>query len=361
MANNDAPQDYGPVVILRHAVGDGLEFFTLYGHLSRETLKELKVGQRIAQRYPFARVGEAYENGGWAPHLHFQVIVDLLERGCDFPGVCVASEQAVWKGLSPDPNLLLGIPAKKFPALEPNAEETLLARRELLGKNLSVSYARPLKIVRGWMQYLYDETGRAYLDVYNNVPLVGHSHPRVVKAAQDQLALLNTNTRYLHDKVNRYAEKLTRRMPESLRVCYFVNSGSEANELALRLARAHTKREDVIVLEHAYHGHTNTLIDISPYKFEGPGGRGKKDWVHVAPLADEYRGLYRRGEKDNAEARSSQRGAKEERKRNAETQRTQRRKREKRLIALRKTLSLYLSFQLLRELFDFFHLFVNAH
>jgi 4-aminobutyrate aminotransferase-like enzyme len=144
------------------------------------------------------------------------------------------------------------------------------------------------------MQYLYDDTGRAYLDVYNNVPLVGHSHPRVVQAAQAQLALLNTNTRYLHDNVNRYAERLTRLLPHSLRVCFFVNSGSEANELALRLARAHTAREDVIVLEHAYHGHTNALIDISPYKFDGPGGRSRKPWVHVAPLADDYRGPYRR-------------------------------------------------------------------
>jgi 4-aminobutyrate aminotransferase-like enzyme len=174
----------------------------------------------------------------------------------------------------------------------------LETRRALLGRNLSISYEHPLKIVRGWMQYLYDETGRAYLDVYNNVPMVGHSHPRVVRAAQEQLALLNTNTRYLHDNVNRYAKRLTRKLPEPLRVCFFVNSGSEANELALRLARAHTGREDIIVLEHAYHGHTNTLIDISPYKFNGPGGRGKKPWVHVAPLADDYRGLYRRDDKE---------------------------------------------------------------
>src|SRR5260370_36041106 len=159
--------------------------------------------------------------------------------------------------LSPDPNLLLGIPAERFPTTEPAVSETLAARRSFLGKNLSISYWRPLKIVRGWMQYLYDETGRAYLDVYNNVPLVGHSHPRVVQAAQAQLALLNTNTRYLHDNVNRYAERLTRLLPEPLRVCFFVNSGSEANELALRLAPAHTRREESISLEHPYHGHTH--------------------------------------------------------------------------------------------------------
>ena len=297
MADNSAPLDYGAVVILRHETDIGEEFFTLYGHLSKEALGDLKVGQRVARGQQFARVGSTQENGGWTPHLHCQVILDLLELGADFPGVAYALQRPVWTSLSPDPNLLLGIPADRFPAREPALSETLAARRALLANSLSISYQRPLKIVRGWMQYLYDDTGRAYLDVYNNVPLVGHSHARVVQAAQAQLALLNTNTRYLHDNVNRYAERLTRLIPDPLRVCFFVNSGSEANELALRLARAHTGREDIIVLQHAYHGHTTTLIDISPYKFNGPGGRGKKPWVHVAPLADDYRGEYRRGDK----------------------------------------------------------------
>ena len=297
VANNANPQDYGPLVILRHEADGGEEFFTLYGHLTNQTLEGLKVGQRISRGQEFARVGTPAENGGWTPHVHFQIILDLLDLGADFPGVAYASQRAVWTSLSPDPNLLLGIPAGRSPAQETTFQETLEKRRTLLGKNLSISYERPLKIVRGWMQYLYDDTGRAYLDVYNNVPLVGHSHPRVVRAAQEQLALLNTNTRYLHDNVNRYAERLTQKLPEPLRICFFVNSGSEANELALRLARTHTGQEDVIVLEHAYHGHTNGLIDISPYKFNAPGGGGKKPWVHVAPLADDYRGLYRRDDK----------------------------------------------------------------
>jgi 4-aminobutyrate aminotransferase-like enzyme/Ser/Thr protein kinase RdoA (MazF antagonist) len=293
-AINTAPLDYGPLVILRHTIDDGLEVFTLYGHLTREAFDALQVGQRIARGQQFARIGDVHENGGWPPHLHFQIIVDLLEHRSDFPGVAPASQRNVWTSLSPDPNLLLGIPVECFPRPEPDSAETLRARRAVLGKNLSISYERPLKIVRGWMQYLYDDTGLAFLDVYNNVPLVGHSHPRGVRAVQEQIALLNTNTRYLHDNVNSYAERLTRLLPEPLRVCYLVNSGSEANELALRLVRAHTGREDVIVLEHAYHGHTNTLIDISPYKFDGPGGRGRKPWVHIAPIPDDYRGPYRR-------------------------------------------------------------------
>ena len=294
LANNAAPLDYGPVVILQHDAGDSGEFFTLYGHLDAESLARLRIGQRIARGETFARIGTSEENGGWAPHLHFQIILDLLGLDANFPGVAYASQRAVWTCLSPDPNLLIGIPENRFPTREPTIQDTLTTRREVLGKNLSISYAKPLKIVRGWMQHLYDDSGRAFLDFYNNVPLVGHSHPRVVRAVQKQIALLNANTRYLHDVVNRYAQRLTPHLPEPLRVCFFVNSGSEANELALRLARTHTGREDVIVLEHAYHGNTSTLIDISPYKFDGPGGSGRKPWVHVACLPDDYRGKYRR-------------------------------------------------------------------
>lgn len=172
-------------------------------------------------------------------------------------------------------------------------QETLAARRRVIGPNLSVAYRNPVKIVRGWMQYLYDHAGRRYLDAYNNVPHVGHSHPRVVQAATEQLLVLNTNTRYLHDRLSMFAERLIATLPSPLRVCYFVNSGSEANELALRLARAHTRRRDMIVLDAAYHGNTTTLVDISPYKFNGPGGEGAPPWVHVLPIPDTYRGKYR--------------------------------------------------------------------
>jgi 4-aminobutyrate aminotransferase-like enzyme len=161
---------------------------------------------------------------------------------------------------------------------------TVEARRRLLGRNLSIAYDNPIKIVRGSMQYLYDDEGRQYLDAYNNVAHVGHCHPKVVEAGVQQMRLLNTNTRYLHDTILTYAERLTATLPDPLRVCYFVNSGSEANELAVRLARAHTKARDMIVLDHAYHGNTTTLIDLSPYKHDGPGGNGAPSWVHKVPL-----------------------------------------------------------------------------
>src|SRR4029450_1811898 len=112
--------------------------------------------------------------------------------------------------------LILGIPAERFPALDPSPTETLAARRTRIGRSLSISHQQPLKFVRGWKQDLYDEPGRAFLDVYNNVPIVGHSHPRVVQAAQSQLALLNTNTRYLHDNLTHYAERLPATSPHSI-------------------------------------------------------------------------------------------------------------------------------------------------
>ena len=298
VANNAAPKDYGPLVILRHELDGAAPFYTLFGHLDRASVAGLASGRRVAAGERIAAVGAPPENGDWWPHVHVQIILDLLDLGADFPGVARASQRAVWTSLSPDPNLLLGIPSERFPPRERRKAETLAARRARLGRNLSVSYREPLKIVRGWMQYLYDETGRAYFDAYNNVPLVGHSHPRVVRAVQDQMALLNTNTRYLHDDVVRYAERLAALLPAPLEVCYLLNSASEANELALRLARAHTGREDVVVLEAAYHGHTTSLVDISPYKFGGPGGGGRKPWVHVVPLPDDYRGPYRRGDPD---------------------------------------------------------------
>ncbi|WP_397547298.1 aminotransferase class III-fold pyridoxal phosphate-dependent enzyme [Rhodothermus marinus] len=179
------------------------------------------------------------------------------------------------------------------PQKHPPIEDLLARRRRLLGPNLSLTYREPLHIVRGRGQYLFDADGNAYLDCVNNVCHVGHSHPRVVAALAEQAALLNTNTRYLHENILRLAERLVAKLPGRLSVCYFVNSGSEANDLAIRLARAYTGKRDMLVLEGAYHGNLTTLIDISPYKFDGPGGQGAPPWVHKLSMPCSYRGKYR--------------------------------------------------------------------
>ncbi|MGB6648057.1 MAG: aminotransferase class III-fold pyridoxal phosphate-dependent enzyme, partial [Bacteroidota bacterium] len=177
-----------------------------------------------------------------------------------------------------------------------NRVNILGARNLLIGKSLSTSYHTPLKIVRGAMQYLFGDDGRTYLDCVNNVCHVGHCHPAVVRAAQNQMAILNTNTRYLHDNLVEYALRLTNTLPDPLSVCYFVNSGSEANELAIRLAQTYTGRSDFIVVDHAYHGNTSSTIEISPYKFDGPGGKGQASHIHKVMMPDCYRGAYRYGD-----------------------------------------------------------------
>ena len=287
--------DYGPVVVLRHDVAGEppVSFYTLYGHLARASLAGLSIGQRVRAGETFAAIGAPPENGDWWPHLHFQIITDLLDVPVNFNGVALASQRRTWLSLSPDPNLILGIPSERF-ARHPSPQALLQERRARFGRNLSLAYGdHPLTIVRGWMQYLFDETGRAYIDAFNNVAHVGHSHPAVTRAVAAQLATLNTNTRYLQEVAVTYARELTAQCPAPLSVCFFTTSGSEANELALRLARAHTRRRDLIVMDGAYHGHTTTLIDISPYKHDGPGGEGAPDWVHRTPVPDVYRGLYR--------------------------------------------------------------------
>jgi 4-aminobutyrate aminotransferase-like enzyme/Ser/Thr protein kinase RdoA (MazF antagonist) len=175
------------------------------------------------------------------------------------------------------------------------------SKQELLGKRsryispaLSIAYRHPHKLIRGEGQYLFDRRGRPFLDLVNNVCHVGHCHPRVVEAGQNQMAQLNTNTRYLYDGLTDYAARLCATLPDSLTTVFMLNSGSEANELALRLAMAHTGAMDFLVVEGAYHGHTANLISLSPYKFRGPGGCGRTEsWVHVVPMPDGYRGTHK--------------------------------------------------------------------
>ena len=174
-----------------------------------------------------------------------------------------------------------------------NRNELLEQRRARIAASLSLAYDEPLDIVRGEGPYLIDARGQRYLDLVNNVCHVGHCHPRVVQAATEQMGRLNTNTRYLHENLVRYAERLAATLPDPLEVCFFVNSGSEANDLALRLCRTATKAWDAIVLGGAYHGHTQALIELSPYKYAGPGGPGRAPHVWEAPLPDAYRGPHR--------------------------------------------------------------------
>jgi 4-aminobutyrate aminotransferase-like enzyme/Ser/Thr protein kinase RdoA (MazF antagonist) len=279
-----ALRDWGGIVLLDHETPDGIRFHTLYGHLDRASAERLAPGDRIERGGVVGRLGDERENGGWAPHLHLQLLTTDLGRGSDAHGVGTLAERDLWESANPDPNLLLGLPGGVRAEPPRDAANLRAGRRVSVSRALSLAYAEPVHIVRGEGAYLYDDAGRAYLDLVNNVCHVGHAHPRVAAAAAEQMARLNTNTRYLHDLLVTYARRLTATLPDPLSVVFLVNSGSEANDLALRLARAHTGARDVLVLDHAYHGNLSSLIEISPYKFDGPGGAGRPEHVGVCAL-----------------------------------------------------------------------------
>ncbi len=283
---------YGPVVTLRHEPEPGVGFFSLYGHLAASSVIDLAVGMAVGAGDVIGAVGQPHENGGWPPHLHFQAMTDLLDLEGPLPGVAAPHDWDAWSGLCPSPAGLLGLPEDRVIAPSPDEGHTLERRRHLLPPSLSTSYARPLVAVRGHGVWLYDGWGRAHLDCVNNVAHVGHEHPHVVAALRRQAALLNTNSRYPHPERIRYVERLVALFPDGLDTVFLVNSGSEANDLALRIARTVTGRRDVIVVAGAYHGHTALLIDASPYKHAGPGGSGPPPEIHVVPVPDPYRSVH---------------------------------------------------------------------
>jgi 4-aminobutyrate aminotransferase-like enzyme/Ser/Thr protein kinase RdoA (MazF antagonist) len=292
--DNAKTLDNGPTIVVEHQTSSGTPpFYILYSHLTRESLSGLSINQHVKKGEQIATIGDFPENGGWPSHLHFQLIVDMLDKNGDFFGVAPSSKRDVWLSICPDSNLILHIPDSLFPDQVLSQEEILNIRHKHIGRSLSVSYKKPLTIVRGYMQYLYDDDGREYLDVRNNVPQVGHSNPMIIDAMARQASVLNTNTRYLHEALVKYAVRLCSTLPEPLNVCFFVNSGSEANELALRLARTHTGQRDIIAIDGAYHGNTSGLIDISSYKHNGPGGEGAPAHVHIVRMPDVYRGEYK--------------------------------------------------------------------
>lgn len=173
--------------------------------------------------------------------------------------------------------------------VSPHMQKMLERRQRLMGKAYRLFYEQPVHIVSGEGVWLYDSDGNKYLDVYNNVPHVGHCHPHVVGAICKQAQKLNTHTRYLHELVLEYAEKLTDKFPDGLDIAMFACSGTEANELALRLARARTGASGMIVTDHAYHGTSWAISQItSCYKTSEKRG----DNIVTVPTPGSYRGLY---------------------------------------------------------------------
>ena len=176
--------DYGGLVVLRHRTDAGESFEVLYGHLSRASVEALHPGQPIAAGQAFAALGERHENGDWPPHIHVQLLVEDVSPAGDTPqGSVSPGEYVARSALNPCPAALLNLPDEAVQWQDPATPAMQARRRARSAANLKLSYAEPFHPVRGWRHLLYDAEGRAYLDAYNNVPHVGHCHPRVVAAA----------------------------------------------------------------------------------------------------------------------------------------------------------------------------------
>lgn len=169
------------------------------------------------------------------------------------------------------------------------------SRNRIAGKSLGLSYDTPIHMTSAAFQYMFDDMGNTYLDTCNNIPHIGHSHPAISEVISKQIRILNTNTRYVYDLFSEYGEKLLKHFPSNLSKVFFVNSGSEANDLALRMSRTYTQRNTVAILEHGYHGNTTLCIEISSYKFDGKGGKGTSSSVIKLPLPKLYNGQFESG------------------------------------------------------------------
>ena len=290
ITNDKTSKGYGGLIIIEHNLGS-LKFYSLYGHLTDQKKSKLKVGDFVEKGEKIAEIGSVKENGGWSPHLHFQIMLTILDYKNDFPGVCLESEKKIWSSICPNPNLILNIDVNTNTKFD--EDELKISREKYLPRNLKLSYNSPIYIVRGFNQYLYSNKGKKYLDTVNNIAHVGHQNINVLKAAKDQIGVLNTNTRYLHDEIISLSKNLAKKFPKKLSKIYLVNSGSEANELAIRISNVNRNCENFIVMQGGYHGNTNKTIEVSNYKYNSKGGSGKASNIFEIPMPDEFRGKYR--------------------------------------------------------------------
>lgn len=274
-------------IIIEHKASASTSFYTRFEKV--RIANALEVGSTVGAGQHIAHSGSTKEK---IDTIRVQIILDLLGCERNFPSSAFPEEEALWRSICPSPSVFISRAKKDRPASK-TISDILNIRKESLGKSLSISYDKPLHMVRGQGQFLLDTTGRKYLDTVNNVAHVGHEHPRVVRAGQNQSGLLNTNTRYLHDNIIEFAHDLLETFPPELSVVHFVNSGSEANELAMRMVKANTGQKDMMAIEVGYHGNTGGCIDISSYKFDGKGGSGAPEHTHILPIPDPYRGIHR--------------------------------------------------------------------
>ncbi|MEJ6490140.1 aminotransferase [Leucobacter sp. USCH14] len=262
---------------------------------------DLEHGSVVAAGSPVARVAASADPRALSVTL---IRGDALE-GDEAPIVAVAEPEPgraplitpervpAWRRLTQDPATLLGLP--RLEERDESADE-LARRSEIFASAQERYYERPMQIERGWRHHLIDTTGRAYIDMVNNVTGLGHGHPGVADAVNRQIRLLNTNSRFLYRELAEYSERLLALLPDgsALDTVLLVNSGSEAVDLALRLAQAATGRKTVVALREAYHGWTMASDAVTTSAYDNPYAlENRPDWVHVADVPNRFRGTHR--------------------------------------------------------------------
>ena len=306
VANHDAPMDYGGTLILAHRVTDArgkdqskeITFYTLYGHLAPASLNHLKKGAKVEAGQPLAQMGGVHENGRWPPHVHFQIITDLLEQAAQvdtFAGVGTHQHRRVWLSLCPDPNLILKIPARKLapPRRFPNRKKCSTPAATPCSRRCASPTAGPFPWPAVRCSICMTPPDGATLMPSTTSPTSGIAIPKWWPPSVGRRGFSTPIRATCTPPSLNTAHGCCRTFPEPLCVCCLVCSGSEANDLALRMARCHTERRDVVVLEHGYHGNLSALIEVSPYKHDGAGGAGAPGYVHTAAIPDGYRGKFK--------------------------------------------------------------------
>ncbi|WP_296667256.1 aminotransferase [Demequina sp.] len=254
------------------------------------------VGTRVARGALVARASDAGD--GVAAVLVWQCMLPHLAP----PALVAPGHEDAWLTLCPDPAALVGrdptAASSRGTGPSPRTAADLLAARDRAFARVQEHYyAAPPQIERGWRHHLIDTAGRGYLDMINNVAILGHGEPRLADAVGAQLRRLNTNSRFHYHAVVELSEALAARAPDGLDAVLLVNSGSEAVDLAIRIARAATGRTDVLALTEAYHGWTVGADAISTSLGDNPGALATRpDWVHLLDAPNTYRGIHRGAE-----------------------------------------------------------------
>ncbi|KJL21114.1 aminotransferase class III-fold pyridoxal phosphate-dependent enzyme [Microbacterium foliorum] len=230
------------------------------------------------------------------PGVRYRLSVAAADVDAEIPDAVLPDHAVGWISQLGNPAAVFGLVAADGEAtVDGSGDGDLLDRRAAVLADVQEHYyARPPRIDRGWKHHLIADDGRVFLDMVNNVTVLGHSHPRVARAIADQWRTFNSNSRFHYQSIVTLAEKLTALLPESLDTVFFVNSGSEAVELALRLARVHTGRDDLLAVREGYHGWTYLADAVSTSSADNPRAlQSRPEWVHTLDVPNAFRGRHR--------------------------------------------------------------------